>query len=139
MTDLILVVGLLVGNCTVTSYQSIKSQTDDSPNHTSIGERTHHGGVAVSRDLLCPVCRTLHRRCGHHEYLNKLHYGQYLYIEKLGFYKINDIMGETQYDRVLHKRLPIRNHFDIWVSSLTEERAINTQMKDVYVVKRTIR
>lgn len=139
MNEIVLIVGLLVGQCTVTSYQSIKSQTDSSPHFTSTGVRTHHGGVAISRDLLCPICRTLHRRCGHHNYLNKLHYDEYIFIEKLGFYSINDVMGESIYDRTRHKRVPIHNHFDIWVGSLDEERAIKTQMQKVYVVKRTIK
>ncbi len=140
MSTVVLFIGLLIGHCTITGYQSLKGQTDDSPNWTSIGERTHHGGVAVSRDLICKACRRLHRRCDHPEVgTGGIHYGDYVSIGNLGIYKVNDIMGDTMYDRVHHKRVPIRKHFDIWVSSLNEERKIGTQMQNVYVIKKEIK
>ncbi len=126
MTEIILFVGLSLSTCTITSYQSLKSQTDSSPNYTSIGERTHKGGVAVSRDLL--------KRWG-----GPCQYGDYVYIEHLGIYKINDCMGSTQYDKLHHKRIPIKHHFDIWVNSTNEEHSIGTQLQTVYLIKKEIK
>lgn len=126
MTEIVLFVGLFLGNCKITSYQSIPSQTDSSPNYTSIGERTHKGGVAVSRDLL--------KRWG-----GPLNYGDYVYIEDLGIYKINDVMSATSYEKSLHKRIPIKQSFDIWVPSLQEEKKIGVQHHKVYFLNRRIK
>lgn len=126
MGEIILFVGLLVGTCTVTSYQSLPAQTDSSPNYTSIGERTHHGGVAASRDLM--------KRWG-----GPLNYGDYIYIEDIGIYKVNDVMGPTHYDKIHHKRLPIKNSVDIWVANLQEEKKIGVQHHRVYFLNRRIK
>ncbi len=139
VNEVVLITGILLGNCTITSYRSIPTQTDNSPYYTSIGERVHQGGVAISRDLICPVCRHLHRRCGHKSYLSKIHYDDYLYIDDLGLFKVNDVMGETQYDKITHKRVKIRNHFDVWVHKYEDEKKIGTRYKDVYVIKRKIK
>ena len=126
MGEIVLFIGLSLSTCTITAYQSVKNQTDTSPNFTSIGERTHHGGVAISRNLL-------------KQWGGPCDYGDYVYIEHLGIYKINDCMGGTQYDKKRHERIPINNHFDIWVSSLNEERSIKTQMQNVYLIKKEIK
>lgn len=139
MNELILVFGLLIGSCRITAYQSVSSQTDNSPYYTSIGERTHAGGVATSRDMLCPICRWLHRRCGHHVYLTKFHYQDRVYISQLGLFTINDVMGETRYDSSHHKNLLIRRSFDIWVGSLSEEKRIKPQMQNVYRITKEIK
>ncbi len=126
MPEIILFIGLSLSTCTITAYQSVKGQTDESPNFTSIGERTHKGGVAISRDLL--------KRWG-----GPCNYGDYVYIEYLGIYKINDCMGSTQYDKVNHKRVSIHHHFDIWVSSLNEEKQIKMQLQKVYLIKKVMK
>lgn len=126
MNEIILFVGLFIGTCTVTSYQSVRAQTDSSPNYTSIGDRTHKGGVAVSRDLL--------KRFG-----GPLDYGDYVYIESLGIYQINDCMGASQYDKLHHKRIPIKTHFDIWVPNRAEEHKIGVQHQKVYFLNRRIK
>lgn len=94
---------VLLGNLTVTSYRSVPSQTDSSPFHTSTGERTSIIGVAVSRDLLCGACRRLHRRCKHPTYSKKIHYGDILYTEKVGFRVVNDVMGKHKTYRIKTK------------------------------------
>lgn len=48
----LVIVGLLLGQMTITSYRSIPKQTDSSPHYTSIGEHVHPHGCAVSQDLL---------------------------------------------------------------------------------------
>jgi len=127
MNELILFIGLLLNSSmTITSYRSIASQTDGSPNYTSIGERTHKGGCAVSRDLLS--------RWG-----GKLNYGDYILVEGFGIYKVNDCMGETEYDRVAHKRFKIKQHIDIWVSSYDEEKRIGRRHRAVYLLTRHLK
>lgn len=110
MGDLILVVAL-VGQLSVTSYRSVPEQTDDSPYITSIGERVHPHGVAVSRDLL--------KRWG-----GPLDYGDLVFVEGYGFKVINDCMHERH-----------RSAVDIWVATLEEERKIGTRKGRVWVVR----
>lgn len=126
MNELILFLGILLNsNMTVTAYRSIPSQTDSSPNYTSIGERTHKGGVAVSRDLLS-------------RWDGPLNYGDYLFVEGLGIYRVNDVMNDTAYDRDKHKRYKIRQHIDIWVASYDEEKKMGVQHRRVFLMKRQI-
>src|SRR6185295_18965861 len=120
MNDIVLIIGLLLGNLTVTSYRSVPNQTDSSPYFTSTGERVHKGGAAISRDLL--------KRWG-----GPVDYGDYVLIEGFGIYKINYCMGQTKWDKVNHKRIPIKKPIDIWVSSLEEERRINISKRKVYL------
>lgn len=96
-TSLALIV-LFVGNLHTTSYRSVPNQTDDSPFYTSNGERCNVNGVAVSRDLL--------NRWG-----GPLHYGDMLYINGIGWKKVNDVMA------LRHKKA-----IDIWVPTYAEER-----------------
>jgi len=118
---------LFLGMLTATSYRSVPSQTDDSPFFTSIGDRCHKGGVAVSRDLLCGACKRLHGRCKHPEVVGRLHYGDWLYAKQLGFLQVNDVMGAYTTQRVKGKkvRIPIRNRIDVWVKTLLEEKAFH--------------
>jgi len=87
---------LLLGNFTVTSYRSVKNQTDMSPYVTSIGEHVTKFGCAASQDLLKDGI---------------VKYGDVVYIENIGFKIVNDTM---------HKR--IKRQFDIWVGTLAEEK-----------------
>ncbi len=126
MNEVILFLGILLNsNMTITAYRSIPSQTDSSPNYTSIGDRTHKGGVAVSRDLLT-------------RWKGPLNYGDYVYIENLGIYQVNDVMNDTTYDKISHKRFKLCQHIDIWVPSYDEEKKIGTQRHRVYVIKRRL-
>lgn len=109
---------ILIGNLYVTSYRSVPNQTDNTPFHTSTGEKVTKDGVAVSQDLLCGACRKLHRRCLHPEYTKKLHYDDWIYVDRVGFKRINDAMNKR------HK-----NRLDIWVDSLKEEQKFHNQFK----------
>lgn len=124
MNELVLFIGILLNShMAVTAYRSIPSQTDSSPNYTSIGDRTHKGGVAVSRDLLT-------------RWKGPLNYGDYIYVDGMGIYQVNDCMGDTTYDKVTHKRYKIRQHIDIWVASHDEEKKVGTQFHKVYMITR---
>lgn len=90
----------------MTSYRSVPEQTDSSPYYTSIGERVHPHGVAVSQDLL-------KRRGG------PINYGDILYIEDIGFKVVNDCMNAR------HK-----NHIDVWVSTLKKEQDFHKKFKN---------
>lgn len=125
MNEIVLIIGLLLGNLTVTSYRSVPNQTDSSPYFTSIGKRVHKGGAAISRDLL--------KRWG-----GPVDYGDYVLVEGLGIYQINDCMGATKWDKVNHKRVPIRQAVDIWVSSHQEERSIGLTKRKVYLFTRRL-
>ncbi len=127
----------------MTAYQSVPKQTDSSPFYTSTGERVRSGGVAVSRDLLCGACRKLHKRCVHPDVYKRVHYGDWLYIREVGFLRVNDVMGDYTTQRVngRKKRIPIRNHIDVWVGGLAEEKAFHKKWKgqtvELYKVKET--
>lgn len=101
-----LVEAILIGVLTVTSYQPIAKQTDDSPTWTSIGDRTTRFGCAVSRDLLAS---------------GKIKYGDAIYIEGYGIRIVNDCM---------HSRHS--NSIDLLVFTHEEEHAIGTRHKKVW-------
>lgn len=123
MNEMIFIIGFFLGNLTVTSYRSIPNQTDSSPYYTSIGEHVHKGGAAISRDLL--------KRWG-----GPVDYGDYVLVEGLGIYQINDCMGETKWDKVNHRHIPIKQAIDIWVGSHKEERSISLAKRKVYLFTR---
>lgn len=100
-----------IGNLTATSYRSVTAQTDSSPFHTSTGERVSAYGVAVSQDLLCGACKKLHKRCKQPDNMTKLHYGDLLYVQGVGYKFVNDLMNKR------HK-----NRIDIWVPSYKDEK-----------------
>ena len=133
MNSMILMFGFLISsNCVVTSYQSKKSQTDDSPFHTSIGERTGTHVVAASKDLLCSRAKILTNNKGFIlckrgllcPNVNKLHYKDWIWIEGIGFKQILDIMHPR------HK-----NHFDVWVRSQEEEARFGVKKLRVYFIR----
>lgn len=103
MSEVVLFIGLLLGNLTVTSYRSVPSQTDSSPYHTATGERVCKDGVAVSQDLLKN---------------GVVKYGDWLWIEGIGFKRVNDTMNPR------HKL-----HIDVWVNSVKEEKAFHKKFK----------
>ena len=114
MEKLILIAGLLLGQLQVTSYRSVPNQTDDSPYHTSIGQRVHPHGVAVSRDLL--------KRWG-----GPLDYGDFIYIEGYGIKVVNDCMAAR------HKR-----SIDMWVETYSEEKAIGVRKLKIYKLQKEL-
>lgn len=132
----LIIVAILIGNLTITSYRSVPQQTDSTPYHTSTGAHVEAGGVAVSRDLLCGACRKLHRRCQHPEYTKKIHYGDWLFISGQGFRFVNDCMSDTSNIRVKgrRKKVLIKNQIDIWVKSYNEEKSINIKKLNVYKI-----
>jgi 3D (Asp-Asp-Asp) domain-containing protein len=48
----------------------------------------------------------------------RLHYGDWLYIDGVGFFEVNDIMGARA-----------TKHIDVWVSSLAEEKAFDRRFR----------
>lgn len=133
----VVLIAVLIGELTVTSYRSIPSQTDSTPFHTSTNAGVEPGGVAVSRDLLCGACRKLHKRCAHPEYPKKIHYGDWLFVKGYGFRFVNDCMGATSSIRVKGKvkRRIITQQIDLWVSSYKEEKSVGVKKLEVYKVK----
>lgn len=100
----LIIMGIFIGNFVVTSYRSVPSQTDDTPYITSIGEKVCRDGVAVSQDLLKS---------------NKIKYGDWLYIEGVGLKRVNDTMNKRY-----------KNHIDVWVSTLEEEKKFHSKFKN---------
>ncbi len=132
---------IFIAKLTVTSYRPLASQTDDTPFYTSTGEHVRAGGCAISRDQLCGACRQLHRRCRQPDNPTKLHYGDWLYVEKYGFRQIDDVMGErTRYyvhTKTGRKRRfrTIRQAIDIFVWTWNQEHAVNVKHLNVFKVK----
>lgn len=83
---------------TVTSYRPIKSQTDSTPDHTSIGTPAIMGICAASRDLLES---------------GTLNYGDLIDVPGLGIYKVMDTMNNRH-----------TKHIDILVYNITQERLV---------------
>ncbi len=92
----------------VTSYQSLKSQTDSTPFITSIGDRVSNAGCAVSHDLLKAkvIC-----------------YGDAVQIPNLGIRIVNDTMN-----------IRIKRSIDIWVPSYEAEKLIGLRLNQVITV-----
>src|SRR6185436_4601460 len=101
---------VLIGTMNITAYRSVPNQTDDSPFTTSIGERVHPHGIAVSRNLL--------KRWG-----GPLNYGDFVYIQGIGFKVINDTMHERY-----------RDHIDVWVRNYEEEKEFDKEFRNKKVV-----
>lgn len=132
---------VLIGTMTVTSYISTPSQTDSTPWHTSTGERVSVRGVAISQDRLCAACRKLHKRCARPDNPTKIHYGDLLYIEDVGYRFVNDVMGKYSVTKdgkmiVKHKQ---DNWLDVWVDGKKQERAFHKKngikQHKIYLIK----
>ena len=67
-----------LGVVTVTKYSPTVAECDGTPFITSIDERVHEGGLAVSQDFLKE---------------HKLKYGDKVFIEGLGIFEVNDCMN----------------------------------------------
>lgn len=124
-----LIEALFIGHMMVTAYQSKPEQTDASPFFTSIGEHVNPHGIAVSRDLLCPLALSRNMRIRRHlqkhcHLTGRLHYGDLLYIPTKGFRKVNDTMNARH-----------RQAVDLWVHDLAEEKANPPVRLKVYFVK----
>lgn len=124
----LILVSIFLGNLTFTSYRSVPDQTDSSPFHTSTGERVFNGGAAISQDRLCGACRRLHKRCKRPENPTKIHYGDCLYLEGIGFKIVNDCMGKTKRYKIRTKNgmktlyQKQMNWVDIWVPMYKDEK-----------------
>ena len=126
MDSTILIIGILLGPMQITSYQSVRNQTDSSPHITSIGYKTHRGGIAVSQDLLCNANKSCNRNIKFFCQKDKLHYGDYIYVKELGIFEVNDCMNRR------HK-----NRMDVWVGSQAQEKAFHARYKNtIFVVYR---
>lgn len=105
---------VLIGTCTITSYQPIPAQTkpeckDRYHCTTSIDDGITQYGAAVSQDLL---------RAG------TVHYGDILQIEGFDTLRVvNDCMNKR------HK-----HHIDLLVFSYAEEHKVGTQHRRVWVI-----
>lgn len=132
--------GLYLGIFTVTSYRAVKNQTDSTPYNTSTTEHVRAGGCAISRDLLCPACRRLHKRCQHPEIKGRIHYGDWLYVDRYEFRQVNDVMGDRVHYRIKTKNgkkllfKTIRQALDIFVETKKEEHSVNIQKLNVYKI-----
>lgn len=135
----LIVIAVLVGKLTITSYRAVPEQTDSTPYYTSTNEHVRAGGCAISRDLLCPACRKLHRRCNHPDNTTKLHYGDWLYIDGYGYRQVNDVMGAYSVERVHGKkvRTPLVRRIDIFVWTWKQEHSVGVRDADVFNVKET--
>jgi len=102
----LILTSLLLGNFIVTAYRSVPEQTDSSPFYTSIGEHVHPYGVAVSRNLL--------KRWG-----GPLNYGDFIYIEGIGFKVVNDNMNARHTNRV-----------DVWVETYQAEKRHDDEFRN---------
>lgn len=115
MNELVLI-GVFIGNLTITSYRSVPAQTDNSPFYTSIGERVNNHGIAISQDLL---------KAG------RIHYGDVVYIDGLGYKIVNDTMN-----------IRMKNSVDVWLETKEQESAFQKKWKSgkvkVWKVKRQI-
>lgn len=133
----LILVAVLIGKITVTSYRPLVNQTDSTPFQTSTGEQVRAGGCALSRDLLCGACRKLHHRCKHPEYDKKIHYGDWVYVEKYGYRQVNDIMGAySTVRRGQHRvKIPITNQIDLFVEKWSEEHAVGVRHLNVFKIK----
>ena len=120
-----------IGRETLTAYRSVRNQTDSTPFNTSTGAHVRSGCVAVSRDLLCADCRKAHHRCSCPVGTGQLHYGDWLFLDGVGFFEVTDVMGAYSSQRVRGKivRIPLHNRIDIWVSSLAEEKAFEKRFR----------
>lgn len=111
----LILIAILVGKLTITSYRSVPEQTDDSPFITSTGEHVNPHGVAVSQDLLT-------KNGG------PIDYGDLLYIEGYGFKVVNDTMN-----------IKIKNHLDIWVETKAEEKKVGVKKRKAWIVRANIK
>jgi 3D (Asp-Asp-Asp) domain-containing protein len=94
----------------VTAYRPIRSQTDGSPNHTSIGTPALMGICAVSQDLI---------RSG------TVNYGDMLFVPGIGLYLVMDTMNPR------HKE-----HVDILVYTKTQEKLVGWRKCQVVTILR---
>jgi 3D (Asp-Asp-Asp) domain-containing protein len=94
----------------VTAYRPIRSQTDGSPNHTSIGTPALMGICAVSQDLI---------KAG------KVNYGEMLFVPGLGLYLVMDTMNPRH-----------TNHVDILVYTKTQEKLVGWRKCQVVKILR---
>lgn len=126
----IILIGVLLGNMTITSYRSIPEQTDSTPFITATGEHVSPHGIALSRDLL--------KRWG-----GSVAYGDYIYLEGYGIKVVNDCMADywcVQYELIKSKRRCvkkkyIRKHVDIWVKTAREEKEIGWRKGNLMLIK----
>lgn len=99
----VLLVPLLV---TLTAYQPIAAQTDDSPTWTSEGDRTTKHGCAVSQDLLKN---------------GRVKYGDVLYVPGFGYRVVNDTMNKRH-----------TNSVDLLVFTHAEEKHVGIRHLTIY-------
>lgn len=100
---------VLLGTMTITSYQPIPAQTDESPTWTSNGDRTTKYGIAVSRDLLES---------------GEVRYGDVLLVEGLGLRVVNDCMAKRH-----------RQSVDLLVFTHAEERRIGVRRGRIWRIR----
>lgn len=117
-----------IGKQIITSYRSVPNQTDSSPYVTSIGEKVHQDGVAVSQEQLCPAGKGCRRNVKMFCKPEMVHYKDVVWIQDNGFKVVNDCMNARH-----------RKRFDIWVNSYAEEylfdQKYGNKKLQVYLIK----
>ncbi len=108
-----LLIPLLLGNLTLTSYRSVALQTDSTPFIAADGSHVTPYGCALSRDLL--------KRWG-----GPVSYGDIVYVEDFGFKVVNDTMNKRHSNRI-----------DLWVATYKEEAEVGVQQKKVWLIRRS--
>ena len=120
---------VLLGTMTLTAYRSVPNQTDDTPYVTSTGESVDAQGVAVSQDLLCPrafgATKTHKREACY--FPDRIHYGDWIYVEGFGPKIVNDTM---------HTRHA--QHVDVWVKTYAQEKAFGLRRGRVWKMNQLV-
>ena len=75
----------IITHCTVTSYNAVKSQTDDSPNITADGTRLNHEKVKNGTQRIAAISRNL---------LWLIPYGSIIEVEGYGIFEVRDTMNK---------------------------------------------
>jgi len=109
-----LIEAILLGTLTATSYRAVPEQTKLTCTgryhcETADGENVSELGIAVSQDFI---------RSG------KIHFGDVLYIDTIGYRIVNDVMAAR-----------IHNSVDIFVYSYAEEKKIGVRHLKVYLIQ----
>ncbi len=120
-----LIESVVIGSLMTTAYRSVPNQTDASPFVTATGDHVHGYGIAVSQDMLCPGSLLRNAKIRRHRretchLKTKIHYGDIMHVEGVGFKVVNDCMNRR------HKR-----RVDVWVPTYAAEKALKPSKRYV--------
>lgn len=100
---------------TVTAYNAIKNQTDNTPNRTASNKKPKEGFCGVSRDL---------------EELLGLKFGDLIYLDGLDL----DVFPVFQFQDRMHKRK--KRQVDIYMKSVKEAKEFGIRKVKMYIIRR---